>query len=193
MGIFSSYLKVESLPSDLTEQLLTVRVAFTWKWAKTWLAQTKKKKKVCQKTPTLLMRQTRDSLWWHPIRSVMPCGTQPGTGYRSWVGAGTRVPSPTTEPSIMPPSYAIIFALRPISTWEQCKLFKTRFSGLAIIIMMISISVAIASDYLAGNFAAWGRGSSRELTCIVRSEGVERERDREREIERELMPLINKV
>ena len=99
-------------------------------------------------------------------------------------GMGTRVPSPTTEPSVMPPSYAIIFALRPISTWEQCKLFKTRFSGLAIIIMMISISVAIASDYLAGNFAAWGQGSSREPTRIVRSEGFG-ERKEETEWERE--------
>ena len=51
--------------------------------------------------------------------------------------------------------------------------------------MMISISVAIASDYLAGNFAAWGRGSSPELTCMVRSEWVERERKRQRKRERE--------
>lgn len=92
--------------------------------------------------------------------------TRAGWG-REW---GTKVPLPATEPCIMPPSYAIIFPLRPISTWEQCKLFKTRFSGLAIIIMMISISVAVASDYLAGNFAAWGWGSSREPTHIGRSE-----------------------
>lgn len=98
-------------------------------------------------------------------------------GWGTWGLAHHR-----TMASIMPPSYAIIFALRPISTWEQCKLFKTRFSGLAIIIMMISISVAIASDYLAGNFAAWGRGSSRELTRQVRK-GGERKRQRGRENE----------
>lgn len=79
-----------------------------------------------------------------------------------------RVPNPN-----VPRSYAIIFALSPISTREQCKLFKTRFSGPAIIIMMISISVAIASDYLAGNFAAWGRGYSGELTHTVRPGGGE--------------------
>lgn len=33
---------------------------------------------------------------------------------------------PNTEPIVMPRSHAIIFALRPISTWEQCELFKTR-------------------------------------------------------------------
>lgn len=43
--------------------------------------------------------------------------------------------------------------------------------------MMISISVAIASDYLAGNLAARGRGSSRELTRIVRSGGVARRQE----------------
>lgn len=54
--------------------------------------------------------------------------------------------------------------------------------------MMISISVAIASDYLAGNFAAWGRGSSVEPTRIVRSGEVERE-----EAETEPALLINKL
>ena len=49
-----------------------------------------------------------------------------GVGWGGWGGRGhMSSPSPTAEPSIMPPSYAIIFALRPISTWEQCKLFKT--------------------------------------------------------------------
>lgn len=134
-------------------------------------------------------------LWRHLKWDTMLCGTQTdcswavtGAGWDE--GTGTRVPSPTTETSVMPPSYAIIFALRPISTWEQCKLFKTRFSGLAIIIMMISISVAIASDYLAGNFAAWGRGSSREPTRIVRSEGFG---ERKEETQRESALSINKL
>lgn len=56
--------------------------------------------------------------------------------------------------------------------------------------MMISISVAIASDYLAGNFAAWGRGSSRELKRPVRK-GVERKK--ETEGEREWVLVINKL
>lgn len=78
-----------------------------------------------------------------------------------------RVPCPLPNRASAPPSYAIIFALCPISTWEQCKLFKTRISAPAIIIMIISISVAIASDYLPGNFVAWGRRSSWELTSAL--------------------------
>ena len=50
--------------------------------------------------------------------------------------------------------------------------------------MMISISVAIASDYLAGNFAARGEGSSREPTRIVRSGGVGEGKGRDRGRER---------
>lgn len=91
---------------------------------------------------------------------------------------GSSVPLlPTTEPNVMPLSHAIIFAPGPISTWEQCKLVKTCFSGPAIIIMMISISVAIASDYLAGNFCCPGAlGLSRQPTRIVGSEGLWRKR-----------------
>lgn len=172
------YLKVVSLSC---ENLLTVGMFFFFFYIKlgrnmTYLNQEMDQLQCCWSdkhvTPLMASDMEHNALW-HPTRHRLG-------GYRIGVGrgVGTRGPSPTTEPSIMPPSYAISFALRPISTWEQCKLFKTRFSGLAIIIMMISISVAIASDYLAGNFAAWGRGSSREPTCIVRSEGVERERKR---------------
>lgn len=62
--------------------------------------------------------------------------------------------------------------------------------------MMISISVAIASDYLAGNFAAWGRGvfTGVDTHGQVRR-GGERAKEtvrREREKERELGLLINK-
>lgn len=130
-----------------------------------------------------MTRDSSDGIWYGVHHPVAPISARlPLLGGCGGVGDGAQAsPSPTTKPSVMPRSYAIIFVLRPISTWEQCKLFKTRFSGLAIIIMMISISVAIASDYLAGNFAAWGRGSSREMTCMVRSEGMERERKRQRE------------
>lgn len=34
-----------------------------------------------------------------------------------------------SRPSVVPSSYAIIFGPRPVSTWEQCKLFKTRFQA----------------------------------------------------------------
>ena len=139
-------------------------------------------------TSPLLMRRPRDSSEGIRHGSPTPCGTQLGNGWavtESRVGRGAGAKSPLAHHRTEHHASELCnyFALRPISTWEQCKLFKTRFSGLAIIIMMISISVAIASDYLAGNFAAWGRGSSREPTRIVRSEGVERGRKRRGERE----------
>lgn len=132
-------------------------------------------KNVCQPNITETVQSSvwlcaadRTNMW-----VAWPC---PLRNMESWHKTGTtrkkRVPNPN-----VPRSYAIIFALSPISTREQCKLFKTLFPGPAIIIMMISISVAIASDYLAGNFAAWGRGYSGELTHTVRPGGGEEERE----------------
>ena len=106
-----------------------------------------------------------------------------GVTLAGWGLASQASPLPPPKRSVMPPSYAIIFALRPISTWEQCKLFKTRFSGPAIIIMMISISVAIASDYLAGNFAAWG--GERVFSGVDTHGRVRRGGGRKKEIETE--------
>lgn len=94
---------------------------------------------------------------------------------------GDRATSPATETARCASELCnYFFAPCPISTWEQCKLFKTRFSGLAIIIMMISISVTIASDYLAGNFAAWGQrglhGSWRIASLGQREKETRRQR-----------------
>lgn len=60
----------------------------------------------------------------------------------------------------VPGSYEIFifffFALCPKSTWEQWKLFSTRFSGTAIMIIMISISIAIAAGLFSGQFGSPG-------------------------------------
>lgn len=128
--------------------------------------------------------------WWETNTSLVASEMEPlapksvSAGQLHECVGEHGVPCPLPNRASTPPSYAIIFALCPISTWEQCKLFKTRISGLAIIIMMISISVAIASDYLTGNFAAWGRRSSWELTSALLGQKGWRveERDSDRKV-----------
>lgn len=100
-------------------------------------------------------RTAHKSHLWCPLApQLVPVGSVAEGGAR---GNGATSPPPPKTVRRASELCNYFFALCPISTWEQCKLFKTRFSGLAIIIMMISISVAIASDYLAGNFAARGQ------------------------------------
>lgn len=78
----------------------------------------------CQWDKSPLMASDMEAYaFWHLTQHRLGAYTR--TGGRVWVGART----PPLKQSIVPPSYAIIFGLRPISTWEQCKLFKTRFQA----------------------------------------------------------------
>lgn len=124
-------------------------------------------------TPLMASDVERDASW-RPARHRLGALQEPG----GVGGAGARVPP---RP---PPNRAS--CLRAMQLFLHCVQYQLEsnanylrrcFSGLAIIIMMISISVAIASDYLSGNFAARGEGLLGSRHASSGQEGLEREKE----------------